>query len=510
MNLTAAFDVALGRLDDRARAEQYRTDPVAWARDRLGVHLWSKQAEIAASVVRNRRTAVRSSHGAGKTWLAAVLACWWADVHPPGQTMVISTAPSYDQVHGVLWENIRDLHRDSPLRGTVQQSDRWVDDDGRLLGFGRRPPDHVDSAFQGYHRQYVLVIVDEAGGIPEWLWTATEALTTGVDCRVLAIGNPTDSASHFAKLRGSQVWATDQISTFDTPNFTGEITRVPAEVAEQWRHVLPSHQWAEDALIQWGEHSSLYRVRILGEFADRDDGLIPLSWVAQAQRRWQVWHDDGEHQPGGRRVIGVDPAWLGEDQTAIAVREADIIRSVRRWSKMDTTQTTALVEAELEFPRSTSIVDVIGVGAGVVDQLRDRGRSVTAFNASKPTKRRDSTGQWRFRNQRAAAWYSCRELLDPALGATLALPPDDALEADLTTPSYGPATGGYYVIESKDDMRKRLSRSPDTADAVIMALWHDAATARDPGDDTPPRPRVHAYAGSPGFTPPAGGITWDF
>lgn len=467
-----AFDHALSRLE----RTDYTNDPISWAWDRLGVRLWSRQRDIAMSVCHNRRTAVRSSHGAGKSFLAAVLACWWIDTHPPGTAMVISTAPSYDQVHGVLWENIRELHAKGSLPGEVQRSDRWLDDQGKLVGFGRRPPDHADSAFQGYHRRYVLVILDEAGGIPAWLWTAAEALTTGEDCRVIAIGNPTDNASHFARLRSMGTWATSKISTFETPNFTGEIDELP----EDMRYVLPSRTWQEDALTQWGEKSALYQVRVLGEFADSDDGLIPLSWVAQANLRWHAWKDAGGQEVGGRRIFGCDPAWLGEDHTAIAMREGDVIREIRRYSKMDTTQTAEILMKALLFPKSVSVVDVIGIGAGVVDVLRANHQNVIAFNASKPTKHRDSSGQWGFPNLRSASWYNMRELLDPALKATLALPEDDLLAGDLTTPHYGPATGAKILVETKDEIRKRLNRSPDTADAVALSLWHNPTTGRSP------------------------------
>lgn len=491
MSLTAAFEHALGRIE---RQDLVR-DPVKWAQMRLGVHLWSRQAEIARSVVDNRRTAVRSSHGIGKSFLAAVLACWWIDTHPPGQAMVISTAPSYDQVHGVLWENIRRLHAGSGLPGDVQRSDRWLDEQGRLIGFGRRPPDHADSAFQGYHHRYILVIIDEAGGVPAWLWTATEAITTGGDCRVLAIGNPTDNASHFARLRNSAVWKSFKVNTFDTPNFTGEINQYPPEIQEAMRHVLPSVEWQRDALAQWGEHSSLYQVRVLGEFADSDDGLIPLSWIAQANKRWADWKDAGGHEPGGRRVISVDPAWLGEDMTAMAIREAHVIRELRQWAKMDTTQTTELIKQELRFPKSVSVIDANGIGAGVVDQLRHAEANVIAFNGAKATKRTDASGQWRFQNLRSASWYGMREKLDPALDAVLALPESDALAADLTTPTYWPTTGGKYIVEPKDAIRKRLGRSPDLGDAVAMAVWVDPSTVTAYAhEERPRRPRAVAYS----------------
>jgi len=115
---------------------------------------------------------------------------------------------------------------------------------------------------------------------------------------------------------------------------------------------------------------------VLGEWADDESGLIPLSWIREANARWHAWKEPGGKEPGGRRIIGVDVARFGQDHTCLAIRQADIVREVKRYSKLDTTQTTALVEAELLFPKSYAVVDEIGVGAGVVDQLRSHRRRV--------------------------------------------------------------------------------------------------------------------------------------
>jgi len=175
--------------------QRLANDPVTWASERAGVHLWSKQREIAETLAAHKRTAVQSAHGIGKSFLAATLAAWWVDVHPADETMVVTTAPSLDQVHAILWEEIRGLHDRASLSGVVQRTDRWLVG-GRLVGMGRKPPDYSESAFQGIHRRYVLVILDEACGIPAWLWTAVETITTGDDCRIMAIGNPDDPNSH--------------------------------------------------------------------------------------------------------------------------------------------------------------------------------------------------------------------------------------------------------------------------------------------------------------------------
>jgi hypothetical protein len=436
-----------------------------WAKERLGAHLWSKQREIGESVVAHRRTAVRSAHATGKTFNAAVLTAWWLDTHD--NALVISTAPSHDQVHGQLWEEVRRLHRKARLPGEVQRSDQWLSAAGELIGVGRRPPDHSESSFQGYHRRYVLVILDEAGGIPAWLWTAAESVTTGADCRILAIGNPDDNSSTFATVCGDPGWHSIRISAYDSPNLTGE------DVPNELRHVLVSREWVEDKRDRWGETNPLYISKVLGEFADSEDGLIPLSWVAAAQQRWRDWADAGRPDQPGPKIVGVDVARFGTDKTCLAIRRGDVIPSVTRYAKLDTTQVTSLVAAELaEHSQARAIVDDIGVGGGVVDQLRAARRPVVPFTASAATGRRDVTGSWSFPNVRSAAWWHMRELLDPALGATIALPLDDELAAELTAPQWEPAAGSKIVVESKDSMKKRLGRSTDTADAVVQAFWH--------------------------------------
>ncbi len=477
---------------DRAAQARYLNDPVGWAWERLGIMLWSKQHEICASVVKNPRTAVQSSHGVGKSFTAAVLALWWIDVHPPGTAMVVSTAPSHEQVHAVLWEEIRRLHTRGNLPGTVQRSDRWLDEQGQLVGIGRRPPDHAESAFQGIHRQFVLALLDEAGGIPAWLWTATEAITTGEDCRILAIGNPDDNSSEFARVcLRDPGWHTIKISAYDSPNLTGE------KVADAARETLVSRSWVEDKLTRWGETNPLYLAKVLGEFADSEDGIVPLSWVTAAQHRWHTWNDAKQPAQPGRFIVGVDVARYGTDKTCLAHRHGDVIMQLDRHSKMDTTQTTSLVTAAMHGkPGALAIVDVIGVGAGVVDQLRANRLPVTAFNASAATKRRDSTGAWKFPNVRSASWWNVRELLDPHQGSTLALPPDDELAAELTVPRWAPAAGSLIRVEDKDTVRKRLGRSTDSADAVCMALWQDPTPVLNEQGQAPRR-RAKRYADAP-------------
>ena len=140
-------------------------------------------------------------------------------------------------------------------------------------------------------------------------------------------------------------------------------------------------------------------------------------------------------------------------------------------------------------PKATAIVDVIGIGAGVYDKLRESGHRAEPFNASAGTRRKDASNEFGFTATRSAAWWNLRELLDLSRGAEVALPPDDELVGDLTAPHWRITSGAKIQVESKDDIRKRIGRSTDRADAVVQALWGSGVSwAEAYGRDAPSAP----------------------
>ncbi|MGH3637367.1 MAG: hypothetical protein ACRDTS_25460, partial [Mycobacterium sp.] len=253
----------------RANVVRWSSDPVTWARDRLREHLWSKQREVIGALRDHRRVAVKSCHGSGKSHLASRTAAWWLDTHEPGTAFVVSTAPTFPQVRAILWRYIRQAHKKGNLVGRVNQTEWLIDDE--LVGYGRKPADHDESAFQGIHAKYVLVIIDEGCGVPKQLFVAADSLTTNPDCRILVIGNPDNPASEFNQVCDSPLWHTVTISAFDTPNLTGE--DVPPELAE----LLISKSWVEEKALEWGEDNPLYLSKVLGEFP-RDDPNKVIRW----------------------------------------------------------------------------------------------------------------------------------------------------------------------------------------------------------------------------------------
>lgn len=158
-----AVDVALEDLRKRSRRVVYLTDPVLWAEEVLGVTLWSGQKEVLRSLVDNKKTAVKSCHSIGKTFLSAVAACWWVSTRD--DCMVQTSAPTYHQVHGLLWEEIRKMHARSGLPGRILDKDVWkIDWQGIEIevGVGKKPADSNIHGFHGTHRTGgVLVILDE-------------------------------------------------------------------------------------------------------------------------------------------------------------------------------------------------------------------------------------------------------------------------------------------------------------------------------------------------------------
>jgi hypothetical protein len=231
------------------RARLYRLDPVSWVQNRLREFVWSKQREIMTSLLDHRRVAVKSCHGVGKSHIASRVAAWWLDVHEPGEAFVVTSAPTYAQVRAVLWRYIRRLHKKAGLPGRVNQTEWHIDDE--LVAFGRKPADHDEAAFQGIHARRVLVILDEACGIPEALWIAADSLTTNPGCVILAIGNPDDPTAHFATVCDpNSGWHVIRISAFDSPNLTGE--EVPDDLAE----LLISEAWVDEKRVSSGARTT--------------------------------------------------------------------------------------------------------------------------------------------------------------------------------------------------------------------------------------------------------------
>jgi len=488
---------AAARIFEPAPVHPHLNDPVGWCQERLGEHLWSKQRAIAESVRDNRRTAVKSCHNAGKSWIASRIAAWWFDTHPPGEAIVVSTAPTYKQVHAILWEEIRGAakkaaSRGNPLPGRVLQSDEWKLDDGTLIGFGRKPADTDEHGFQGIHRRYVLVILDEACGIPAQLWTAVEAITTNADCRILAIGNPDDPSTEFNEVcKPGSGWNVIRINGLETPNMTADRVAEHPELAALFdrlglspttefvpdglRPLMLDPEWAADKIPRWGVESPRFVSKVLGEFPNiGEDVLIHPAWISAAQ--------DRECAPSPWAILGVDVARYGADRTIFCLRRGPVARIVGNWGMLATTATTSkVIAAKGEHSVDEIRVDGVGVGGGVVDQLLQLGHDVLDMQAGAA-----AADSEHFLNARAEWFWALRERFET--GDIDIDPDDDDLAAQLGAMKYKYTARQQIQIEAKADMKKRGLPSPDRADALMLTAVATPVTdqvVEDPEDMEP-------------------------
>lgn len=450
-----------------------KTDPVFFAKRVLGRHPWSIQADVLRSVRDFSRTSVRSCHGIGKTFIAASVMLWFLYSHY--KAIVISTAPTWRQVDKLIWKEMRSAYRMArfPLGGTLMPrapelhiiSNEWY-----ATGLSTDDPNR----FQGFHEEHILVVVDEAAGVNEAIFDAIDGVLTTTGARLLLLGNPTVLGGTFYNSFKSPLYNKFHVGAFDTPNFTTFGITLEDIKSGDWRakigdRPLPYSQliaphWVADRYVDWGTESLPWEARVMGNFPRQGENtLIPLAWIEAAMERW---HDMEPEKPV---EIGVDVARFGSDKTVIAVRRGRKITALKVMPQKSITESVGIITDLARAEGTDEIkVDEIGVGGGVVDVLEENGFLDVGIDVSKGANDVD-----RFANLRAELWWNLREMLDvdPARNPQpIALPPDEELLAELSSVQFKYNSRGQVQIEAKDDMKKRLGRSPDRADAVVLAM----------------------------------------
>lgn len=471
----------------RAFEQRYLYDPVLFAQEVIDwpddTSLTNYQEEILGELPRRRRVAVRGPHGLGKSGLAAIAVLWFSTTRDQAgiDWKVLTTASAWRHLSVYLWPEIHKWARRIRWErlGRTEFNPRTEMLALMLkLQYGAATAVASSKAelIEGAHADSLLYLLDEAKIIPPATWDAIEGAFSGgrdtglPEAFALAVSTPGAPAGRFYEIhkrsRGLDEWWVRHVT-----------------LAEAIRAGRISQKWADQRALQWGKDSAMYANRVLGDFhADDETSTIPLAWVEAAVERWHTWVEAGrpELPGGGRPVKAVDVARGGSDATVIAHRFGVCVDHLDRHHGEDTMATTARVLAALGADpvatRSLAVVDSIGVGGGVVDRLRELRMPVLPYTGSAKTNARDRTGEFGFANVRSAAYWHMRELLDPAFGAAILLPPDELLLADLNAPTWAIKTGvpPKIAVENKDDLVGRLGRSPDDGDAVVMAFWADA------------------------------------
>ena len=402
--------------------------------------------------------------------LSATLVNWWVDTHPVDDTTVVTTATNWKQVRNVLWKEIPRVKADAGIGGKVNADATWkMGNRQDPIAFGMKPDDKDESGFQGVHDQYVLVIMDEAGGISKEIFTAADAITTNKFARILAIANPNDPSCYMAEVYKREMrlkpeersWNIIQFGAYDTPNFTGEV--VPVEVATR----LVQVDWVEARKKEWGEDDPRFVARVLGEFPDvSDDGLFNMGRVMQSMEAY----DTSEPDEGMPITLGVDVARYGSDSSVIVSNQGGYIKIHGRYQGLNGPELARKVgELATELGAVEIRIDAIGVGASVLDSIYNFvPPTISVVGIHGNAKSGDSTKWYNYR----AAMYD--QFAKAVADGRVYLPDDDELHNEIASIKYE-YRGSALLIESKENMRKRGIKSPDVLDAVIYAYQNIGA-----------------------------------
>lgn len=431
---------------------QESTGPRAWQREILktiGDHLQSESRFQPCQI------AVSSGHGIGKSALIGMVIDWAMSTMP--DCKVVVTANTGTQLATKTVPEVSTWFRRSINAHwwDVAATSIKVKEKGREKTWRTDfiPwSDYNTEAFAGLHNQgkRVVLIFDEASAIADAIWQVAEGALTDSDTEIiwLAFGNPTQNTGRFRECFGkfAHRWKKFQI---DSRNVEGT-------------NKAQIDKWIED----YGEDSDFVRVRVRGEFPRAGSSQFIASDIVAFCRKYKA--EGYENLP---RIMAVDVARFGDDQTVMGDRQGRKARVLSKLRGLDTVQVAqrvmeALDNAERDGqPYDALIIDGDGLGAGTIDHIKHHGydRKVRLFEFHGGESPHDPNMYF---NRRAEVWGMMRDWLK----AGAQIPDDPELESDLTSPQYGFSSKQQIQLEKKEDMKKRGLSSPDCGDMLAMTF----------------------------------------
>lgn len=471
----------------RDALERYYWDPVGFAENCIewpeGMGLTEYQKEALAEVAKSRRVCIRSMHGAGKTTFVAIVILWFVLTRDStGKSWKLPvTAGAWRQLEKFLWPEIhlwaarlrwdvigrKRFNRGELMRLTLRL------DNGEAFAVASDNP----ALIEGTHAECVMYVFDESKSIASGTFDAAEGAFSnegaeGIEAFAIATSTPGELIGRFWEIQTAKAGLED----WKPLHWTLERVMAAGRVTQKW---------VDQRAKLWGEKSAAFANRVLGEFlSDAADGVIPLAWVEAAMERWRAKldiHDQLKSDVvlGSLDSVGVDVARYGEDKSALALRYGVRVHELREFHHIDTMETTGMVGGVLTAnPGAKAVIDTDGLGAGVTDRARELGFDVLAFHGGEKTDLKDRSKELGFLNRRAAAWWRLREALDPRFDSQVELPDDAELLGDLTAPKWKVTSNSRIQLESKEELKKRLGRSPDKGDAVVQSFWEERERRR--------------------------------
>lgn len=478
--------------------KSWREDWCKFAHDVLQSRLDKEQQAILQSVQHNPMTAVASGTARGKDYIAACASmCFmyltprWKEGKLVKNTKIAMTAPTARQVQNIMIPEISRLFRNAGfLPGRLLSSGIKTDyEEWFLTGF--KAGDDNTEAWSGFHAVNTMFVVTEASGISEATYNAIEGNLQG-NSRFLIVFNPNVTTGYAARAMKSDRFSKFRLSSLNAENVVKKQIVIPGQV---------DYEWVKDKVINWcspiqrtdfneGEGdfnwegslyrpNDLFRVKVLGMFPKvSEDVLIPYEWIEIANRNWQELQDMN-FIPVKSCKLGVDVAGMGRDNSVLCPRygnyvpKFDVHQSAGRADHM---HVVGMAIPYLKKKGSKAFIDTIGEGAGVYSRLLEE-EFTNAFSckySEGADNLHDITGEYEFVNMRAYLYWTLRDWLNPKNGFGAALPPCDQLMEEVTETKWKFLSNGKIIIEPKEDVKKRIKRSPDYMDALANTFYPKA------------------------------------
>lgn len=499
---------------------KYQKDPVAFAKEVLGIQVITDEvAEMLESVRDNRVTVARSATGTGKTFGAMVASTWFYKCF--ADSSVYTTANPHEN-NKILWAEIGDI--------TTKQSALFTND--KIIDFhiSRSKKDFITSLtvpttgtdatkegkFSGKHHIHMLFVVDEGDTLPDFAYRGIEGcMSGGLIVRLLIMYNPRAEAGAPYRMERDEMANIIHLSAFNHPNvITGEhiipgaVSReITVQRINEWTRPLVESESRTincfdlpDFLVGVtaqkmkgngsGEYPPLvagtYEVReqpfhyiVLGQYPPQPaQQLISREWVNRARARYEVYlAENGNVPPAGvKPIMGGDVAEYGSDSNCRCLRYGGYIPPLLLWGGMDTVASgDRFVEEHQAYGVTTSYIDSTGLGAGIAPQMVRL--KCTAIGVKVAERAPTDCEFGTFKQLGDQLYWSMREWLRVDPGAML--PDDEELIQELLTPTYTVTNGVVKVMpknptEGKVCMRDLLKRSPDRMEALRMTFFQPA------------------------------------
>ena len=471
-----------------AEIEIYKENPLEYFSNRLGVrpetinwnlnkeyenHKWDGSVNpfmgIINALVKRKWVGVESATGTGKTFLGALLVFWFLECFE--NSLVVTTAPKQEQLSLHIWKEINRLY---PLlgRGDLSQLKlkmRIEENERMAVGFvaGIKADEESSTRAQGFHAEHMLIILEETPGIPAPVITALQNTSTAPHNLIIAFGNPDNTIDNLHTFCLQKHVEYFRISAYDHPNV---VLNNPGFIPG-----AASREGIKRIEERFGLDCAMTLSRTRGISPDQPRyALIRMEWIKQAielfKNKCMINGKLQEENISGYYSLGVDVADSEQgDKAALALGRGEFLISVKefqcddanRLGKMD----VRLMINQYGIRPENVGVDGIGVGAGTINALKEIGAKVTNIKGSGcPVKLNLSED---FNNLRSQMWWQLREDLRTG---KIGIVNDSSLIADLITPAWC-IKNGNIVVESKEDIKKRLGRSPNKGDSVVYWNW---------------------------------------